>query len=132
MNFCLDRRGDIWVHYKDYEENKQYNEIVKHISKEQLRQFECDYKKMLRFIRYAEITDNENVRCFALKSINITKLYQWLNDHHLIHSVNYVADIYHESLRMLDFSDVTEENTYVKVIAKSDGIELKPNPVSAI
>lgn len=132
MNFCLDRRGDIWVHYKDYEENKQYNEIVKHISKELLRQFECDYKKMVRFVRYADMTKPGEVKCFALKSINITKLYQWLNDHHLIHSVNYVADIYHESLRMLDFSDVNEDNTYVKVLATSEGVILKPKAIEAI
>ncbi len=132
MNFCLDRRDDIWVHYKEYEENKQYNDIVKKLPLSKLRQFECDYKKMLRFIRYAETNENGEVRCFALKSINITKLYEWLSENHIIHSVNYVSDIYHETLRMLDFSNVDKENTYVKVLATSDGVVIKPKTSEAI
>lgn len=126
MNFCLDRRNDIWVHYKEYEEHKQYNEIVKQIPPNKLRDFEKEYNcKMVRFIRYAEVTDDGNVNCFALKSINITKLYNWLSENKIIHSVNYVADIYHETLRELDFTDVDINNTYVKVIATSDGPILK-------
>ena len=125
MNFCLDRRDDIWVHYKEYEETKQYNEIVKNLPVELLRTFERDYSKMVRFIRYAEVKDNE-VRCFALKSINITKLYRWLSDNKVLHSVNYVSDIYHETLRELDFTEVDKDNTYVKVIATSEGVILKP------
>jgi hypothetical protein len=125
MNFCLDRRDDIWVHYKEYEETKQYNEIVKNLPVELLRTFERDYSKMVRFIRYAEVKDNE-VRCFALKSINITKLYRWLSDNKVLHSINYVSDIYHETLRELDFTEVDKDNTYVKVIATSEGVILKP------
>ena len=132
MNFCLDRRGDIWVHYKEYEENKQYNEIVKVLSQEKLKQFESDYRKMVRFIRYADMSQENEVNCFALKSINISKLYMWLNDEHLIHSVNYVSDIYHETIRILDFSNVNLDNTYVKVIATSEGTILKHKTVEAI
>lgn len=127
MNFCLDRRDDLWVHYKEYEEHKQYSEIVKHIPACDLRDFEKEYGcHMVRFIRYAEVSDDGTVRCFALKSINITKLYKWLSDHKLIHSVDYVADIYHETMRMLDFAEVNKDNTYVKVIATADGVTLKP------
>jgi hypothetical protein len=124
MNFCLDRREDIWVHYKEYEETKQYIEIVKRLTSTQLEKFETDYSKMIRYIRYASVNGDE-VKCFALKSINITKLYQWLTDNHVIHSVNYVSDIYHETLRVLDFSDVNVDNTYVKVVATTEGIFLK-------
>jgi hypothetical protein len=124
MNFCLDRREDIWVHYKEYEETKQYIEIVKRLTSTQLEKFETDYRKMIRYIRYASVNGDE-VKCFALKSINITKLYQWLTDNHVIHSVNYVSDIYHETLRVLDFSDVNVDNTYVKVVTTTEGIFLK-------
>jgi hypothetical protein len=125
MNFCLDRRDDIWVHYKEYEEHKQYKEIVNHIPKEIRRDFESEYCKMIRFIRYVNIDDVNDIKCFALKSINITKLYNWLSDNHIIHKINYVADIYNETLRVLDFTDITVDNTFVKVIATQDGVILK-------
>lgn len=124
MNFCLDRKGDIWVHYKEYEEQKQYREIANKLSGDKLTEFDKAYKKMIRFIRYANI-DGNKVKGFALKSINISKLYGWLTDNHLIHKVNYVPDIYNETQRELSFTNITTENTYVKVIATEDGIILK-------
>jgi hypothetical protein len=33
---------------------------------------------------------------------------------------------------MLDFSDVNEDNTYVKVLATSEGVILKPKAIEAI
>ena len=125
MNFCLDRKENIWVHYKEYEENKQYKEIIKNIPNNKIKEFEQEYKSMVKFIRYAEVLDDNKVNCFALKSINITKLYQWLNDNHVIYKVNYVSDIYHETLRVLSFSDINIDNTYVKVLVTPDGIILK-------
>lgn len=124
MNFCLDRKGDIWVHYKEYEEQKQYRDIVNHLPEGKLAEFDKIYKKMIRFIRYANV-DSKNIKGFALKSINISKLYQWLADNHLIHSINYVSDIYNETQRVLSFTDITVDNTYVKVIATKDGVILK-------
>ena len=132
MNFCLDRRDDIWVHYKEYEEQKQYREIINVIPENKLKAFNDDYKKMLRFIRYAHIDDNNNVKGFALKSINISKLYNWLTENHLIHKVNYVSDIYNEAVRELSFTDITVENTFVKVIATEDGLILKTQPATQI
>ena len=128
MNFCLDRREDLWVHYKEYEEQKQYREIIKNIPKEKLSDFENEYKKMVRFIRYANIDNEGNVKGFALKSINISKLYRWLSDNYLIHKINYVSDIYNEVTRELEFTDITVENTFVKVIATPDGLILKQQP----
>ena len=125
MNVCLDRREDIWVHYKEYEENKQRSEIIKNMPNELIKTFEKDYKKMIRFIRYANIKDDGSVDCFALKSINISKLYRWLSDNHLIHKVNYVADIYNEALRIIELAGTTVDNTYVKVIITEDGPVLK-------
>lgn len=128
MNFCLDRRGDIWVHYKSYEEKKQYLDILAHINnKEEKEEFEKMYKKLFRFVRYTNIDDPENIKCFALKSINITKLYHWLNDHKLIHKVNYVSDIYNETLREIEFHDVKADDPYIKVIIDNDGVRLKNN-----
>lgn len=124
MNFCLDRKGDIWVHYKEYEEQKQYREIANKLSGDKLAEFDKAYKKMIRFIRYANV-DGNKVKGFALKSINVSKLYEWLSDNHLIHKVNYVTDIYNEAQRELSFTDITTENTYVKVIATEDGVILK-------
>lgn len=124
MNFCLDRKGDIWVHYKEYEEQKQYREIINNLPSCKLEEFDKAYKKMIRFIRYANI-DEMKVKGFALKSINITKLYTWLSDNHVIHKINYVSDIFNETQRELSFTDITVENTYVKVIATEDGIILK-------
>ena len=80
---------------------------------------------MIRFIRYANIDDAGNVKGFALKSINISKLYKWLSENHLIHKVNYVSDIYNEAVRELGFTDITVENTFVKVIATTEGLILK-------
>lgn len=131
MNFCLDRRDDIWVHYKDYEETKQYREIVNKVPEHKMKEFETCYKKMIRFIRYAAVQDDGTVKGFALKSINISKLYEWLSDNHLIHQVNYVSDIYHEAKRELSFSDITVDNTYVKVIATTEGLILKPQVCNA-
>lgn len=124
MNFCLDRKGDIWVHYKEYEEQKQYREIVSQLPTNRLEEFDKAYKKMIRFIRFANV-DGNKVKGFALKSINVSKLYQWLSDNHLIHRVRYVSDIYNETQRELSFTDITVDNTYVKVIATEDGIVLK-------
>ena len=131
MNFCLDRRDDIWVHYKDYEEQKQYREILNKVPENKLEEFKSKYKKMVRFIRYVSIDENGEVKGFVLKSINISKLYTWLSDNNLIHQVNYVTDIYHETKRELSFSDITVGNTYVKVIATSKGLILKPQTVCA-
>jgi hypothetical protein len=124
MNFCLDRKGDIWVHYKEYEEQKQYREIVKHLPEGKLEEFDKAYKKMIRFIRFANV-DGKRVKGFALKSINVSKLYEWISDNHIVHKVNYVSDIYNEAQRELSFTDITVDNTYVKVIATEDGIILK-------
>jgi hypothetical protein len=124
MNFCLDRKGDIWVHYKEYEEQKQYREIVKHLPEGKLEEFDKAYKKMIRFIRFANV-DGNRVKGFALKSINVSKLYVWLSDNHIVHKVNYVSDIYNEAQRELSFTDITIDNTYVKVVATEDGIILK-------
>ena len=131
MNFCLDRRDDIWVHYKDYEEQKQYREIISKVPSHKMEDFENCYKKMIRFIRYASIQDDGSVKGFALKSINISKLYEWLSSNHIIHQVNYVSDIYHETKRELSFSDVNVDNTYVKVIATPEGLILKPQTAQA-
>lgn len=128
MNFCLDRRGDIWVHYKAYEEKKQYREILNNINNSVLRdEFEKMYRKIFRFVRYINMDDENNVKCFALKSINITKLYFWLKDHGLIHKINYVGDIYNETLRELEFHNVSSEDNYTKVIIDSEGVRLKNN-----
>lgn len=124
MNFCLDRKGDIWVHYKEYEEQKQYREIVNHLPEGKLEEFDKSYKKMIRFIRFANV-DGKKVKGFALKSINVSKLYEWLSDNHIIHKVNYVSDIYNEAQRELSFTDITVDNTYVKVVATEDGVVLK-------
>ena len=112
------------MHYKEYEEQKQYREIANKLSGDKLTEFDKAYKKMIRFIRYANV-DGNKVKGFALKSINISKLYEWLTDNHLIHKVNYVTDIYNEAQRELSFTDITTENTYVKVIATEDGVILK-------
>lgn len=128
MNFCLDRRGDIWVHYKAYEEKKQYREILSHIGRDELRvEFEKMYRKIFRFIRYINMDDGNDIKCFALKSINITKLYFWLKDHGLIHKISYVSDIYNETLRELEFHDVNVNDSYIKVVVDSDGVRLKNN-----
>lgn len=129
MNFCLDRRGDIWVHFKDYEENKQYREIIQYVPESKRYEFNGAYRKMIRFIRYVSIEGGE-VKGFALKSINMTKLYEWLSANHLIHKVKYVSDIYNEAERELSFTDITVENTFVKVIVTSDGLVLKPSPAT--
>lgn len=125
MNFCLDRKGDIWVHYKEYEEQKQYREIVNKLPENKIEEFDKEFRRMIRFIRYANIDNEGSVKGFALKSINISKLYRWLSENQLIHKVNYVADIYNETLRELSFTDIDESNTYVKVIATKDGLILK-------
>lgn len=126
MNVCLDRREDIWVHYKEYEEQKQYAEIIKALPEESVVKFRKVYKnKMLRFIRYANINDNGTVDCFALKSINISKLYRWLTDEGLIHKVNYVVDIYHEAVRVIELANTNVDNTYIKVVVTENGIVLK-------
>lgn len=125
MNFCLDRKGDIWVHYKEYEEQKQYREIVNKLPENKIEEFDKEFRRMIRFIRYANIDNEGNVKGFALKSINISKLYRWLSENQLIHKVNYVTDIYNETLRELSFTDIDESNTYVKVIATKDGLILK-------
>jgi hypothetical protein len=127
MNFCLDRKGDIWVHYKEYEEQKQYREIVNKLPENKIEEFDKEFRRMIRFIRYANIDNEGNVKGFALKSINISKLYRWLSENQLIHKVNYVTDIYNETLRELSFTDIDESNTYVKVIATKDGLILKDN-----
>ena len=128
MNFCLDRRGDIWVHYKAYEEKKQYREILNHLSRDEEREeFEKMYRKIFRFIRYINMDDENNIKCFALKSINITKLYFWLKEHGILHKVNYVSDIYNETLRELEFHDVSVDDSYIKVIVDSNGVRLKNN-----
>lgn len=124
MNFCLDKKGDIWVHYKEYEEQKQYRDIVNQLSMSELNEFEKEYRKMLRFIRYASVR-GDSVKCFSLKSINITKLYQWLSDNHIIHKVKYVSDIYNETLRELSFIDSNEDSAYIKVLVTKEGIKLK-------
>ena len=131
MNFCLDRRGDIWVHYKEYEEQKQYREIIKNIANDKIEDFDKSYRQMVRFIRYASVDSNKDIKCFTLKSINITKLYGWLNDNHVIHKVNYVSDIYNETLRELSFTDITVENTFIKVIATENGFVLKDDLITA-
>lgn len=125
MNFCLDRKGDIWVHYKEYEEQKQYREIVNKLPENKIEEFDKEFRRMIRFIRYANIDNEGNIKGFALKSINISKLYKWLSENQMIHKVNYVADIYNETLRELSFTDIDESNTYVKVIATKDGLILK-------
>lgn len=125
MNFCLDRKGDIWVHYKEYEEQKQYREIVSNLNKSAIKSFEKDYRKMNRFVRYVNTDDLNDIKCFSLRSINITKLYHWLSDNHLIHKVKYVSEIYNDVTRELSFTDITTENSYVKVIVTKDGIVLK-------
>lgn len=127
MNFCLDRKGDIWVHYKEYEEQKQYREIVNKLPENKIEEFDKEFRRMIRFIRYANIDNEGSVKGFALKSINISKLYRWLSENQLIHKVNYVTDIYNETLRELSFTDIDESNTYVKVIATKDGLILKDN-----
>lgn len=124
MNICLDRRDDIWVHYKEYEENKQYNEIISHVPENKLIEFKRAYSSMVKFIRYIKM-DGDDINCFALKSINISKLYRWLYDNSLIHSVKYVSDIYNEAERVLSFTDINKDNSYVKVVATSDGIILQ-------
>jgi predicted esterase YcpF (UPF0227 family) len=132
MNFCLDKKDNIWVHYKEYEENKQYKEIIKFTPEHKIKEFEHAYKSMVKFIRYAEVNDDGTVNCFALKSINVTRLYQWLTDNHIIHKVNYVSDIYHETLRVLDFAETNKDNTQVKVLVTSDGILLKQKQESEL
>lgn len=132
MNFCLDKKGDIWVHYKGYEEEKQYRDIVNQLSMGEINEFEKEYRKMLRFIRYVNIKKNGEVKCFALKSINITKLYRWLSDNSLIHKVRYVTDIYNDTLRELSFTDIDVSNTIVKVVVTKDGIKLKENKRSVL
>lgn len=127
MNFCLDRKGDIWVHYKEYEEQKQYREILNKLPEDKIEEFDKTFKKLTRFIRYASVDEEGNVKGFALKSINITKLYEWLKDNLILHKVNYVSEIYNETLRVLSFTDIDESNTYIKVIATKDGIILKDN-----
>ena len=126
MNVCLDRRDDIWVHYKEYEEKKQFNEILKTLPEGTIGKFKKAYKnKMVRFIRYANVKEDGTVECFALKSINISKLYRWLTDVSIIHKVNYVVDIYHEATRIIELANTTSENTYVKVVVTEDGPILK-------
>lgn len=132
MNVCLDRREDVWVHYKDYEETKQYKEIISKLSKDKIKEFEKEYKKMSRFIRYANVDENGNVKCFALKSVNITKLYRWASDNHIIHKINYVSDIYHEAVRIIDLEGTTVDNTYIKVTVTEDGLILKQSTADGI
>ena len=132
MNFCLDRKGDIWVHYKEYEEQKQYREIVSKLDKTKLKEFEKDYRKMNRFVRYVNTDDLNEIKCFSLRSINISKLYQWLTDNHLIHKVKYVSDIYNDVTRELDFTEVTVENSYMKVLVTKDGILLKNSTANGL
>lgn len=128
MNFCLDRRGDIWVHYKSYEEKKQHMDILAHIKTEEEKiEFEKMYKRLFRFVRYTNMDDENNIKCFALKSINITKLYFWLSEQQLIHKVNYVSDIYNETLREIAFHNVKVDDPYIKVIIDNDGARLKNN-----
>lgn len=125
MNFGLDKKGDIWVHYKEYEEQKQYKDIVNQLTIGERNEFEKEYRRMLRFIRYANIKKSGEVKCFALKSINITKLYRWLSDNRLLHKVKYVADIYNDVVRELDFTDINKNNTILKVIVTENGIKRK-------
>lgn len=125
MNFCLDKKGDIWVHYKEYEEQKQYREIINQLNPNSLKDFEKEYRKMNRFIRYVNTEDVNDIKCFALKSINVSKLYSWLSDNKIIHKVKYISDIYNDAMRELSFTDITPENTYVKVIVTEEGIVLK-------
>lgn len=126
MNFCLDRKGDMWVHYKFYEEQKQYRLIFNALSKEQIPGFESEYKKMIRFVRYIDTHDVYNPKGFVLKSINITKLYNWLKDRHLLHKVLYVADIYNECERELAFhDDIKNGDPFLKVIVDKNGLRLK-------
>ena len=131
MNFCLDKKGDIWVHYKDYEEQKQYREIIKQLNPNAIDDFEKEYRRMHRFIRYVNLDDINNIKCFALKSINVSKLYSWLSDNKLLHKVKYISDIYNDAIRELSFTDITTENTYVKIIVTEDGMVLK-NPSHAM
>lgn len=126
MNFCLDRKGDMWVHYKFYEEQKQYRLIFNALTKEQIPGFESEYKKMIRYVRYIDTKDINNPKGFVLKSINISKLYHWLKDRQLLHKVLYVADIYNECERELDFhEDVKNGDPFLKVVVDKDGMRLK-------
>lgn len=132
MNFCLDRRGDIWVHYKQYEEQKQRKSILKVINDDKLlEEFEALYRKCFRFIRYVNIDKNTNeIKCFALKSLNITKLYIWLADHMIIYKVDYVSDVYNETLRELEFHKPEEgEDMCYKIYSDKNGFKLKESGI---
>lgn len=126
MNFCLDKNGDIWVHYKEYEEQKQYRDISSNLSSiTELNEFDKEYRQLVKFINYGSLYDDNELKCFTLKSINITKLYHLLIDYKLLHKVKYVSDIYNETLRELSFTDINVNNTYVKVVHTEDGFKLK-------
>lgn len=128
MNFCLDRRGDIWVHYKSYEEQKQRRDILKNLSDDLYKEFDSLYNKSFRFIRYVHIEDDGEVKCFALKSLNISKIYRWLTDKMLIHKVNYISEIYNEAVRELEFYKEKPEDgddMYYKIYSDKDGLRLK-------
>lgn len=128
MNFCLDRRGDIWVHYKLYEEQKQRKNILKNLSEELQDEFESLYNRSFRFIRYVHIEEDGSIKCFALKSLNISKLYRWLSDKMLIHKVEYVSEIYNETLRELEFYKERldeDDDMYYKIYSDKDGLRLK-------
>lgn len=132
MNFCLDRRGDIWVHYKQYEEQKQRKNILKALSREQQVQFDELYRKCFRFIRYVNIDKETNeIKCFALKSLNITKIYRWLTDMMLIHKVDYVSDIYNAAMLELEFHKPEDNDMCYKVQSDKDGIRLKDRVVTS-
>ena len=62
---------------------------------------------------------------YQTKTLITVENFYFLPYNHIIHKVNYVSDIYNEAQRELSFTDITVDNTYVKVVATEDGVVLK-------
>ena len=51
-------------------------------------------------------------------------------NNYILSKTKYVSEIYHETQRELAFTDITTNNTYIKVIVTPDGMILKENSAS--
>lgn len=127
MNFCIDNHDDIWVYYKEYEEQKQFRSIINKLSHDQFKEFMLVYPKMVRYIRYVNTNNQDNLKGFALKSINVSKLYKWLDEVHVLHNINYVSDIYNECTRIMAFEQNDIEYFNVEVNVRNESLHIENN-----
>lgn len=128
MTFTEDIKGNIWVFMRKFEFKKLKNEIINNIPKHKINDFIKEYKKLVRYIRYIDtdsIQEDGRVRAFALKSINITELYNWLEDNKCLHLVSYVADLYNECAREIEFDNSFPIEGYYKIISTEEGLFIK-------